>query len=108
MEAIWFVMRTGCPWWALSATHFCSSATAERRFRERDTAGVFGRLHQRRLKAAESAGVIDWSYLAVDGCYVKAPLSRTEEGGRRGSTGASAAPHGQPSWTGRGSFSPLP
>jgi transposase len=41
MEAIWFVMRTGCPWRALNATPFCSSATAERRFREWKQAGVF-------------------------------------------------------------------
>ena len=34
MEAIWFVMRTRCPWQALNATSFCSSASAERRFRE--------------------------------------------------------------------------
>ena len=34
MEAIWFVMRMGCPWRALNATSLCSSATAERRFRE--------------------------------------------------------------------------
>jgi transposase len=99
-EAIWFVRRTGCPWRALNATSFCSSATAERRFREWRRAGVFERLHERCLEVAEAAGTVDWSFLAVDGCHVKAPLSRTEKGGRRGSTGASRARTGRPSSTG--------
>ena len=95
MEAIWFVMRTGCSWRALNATSLCSSATAERRFRDWKQAGVFERLHQRCLEIAEAEGAIDWSFLAVDGCHVKAPLSRTEKGGRRGSTGASRARSGR-------------
>lgn len=106
MEGIWFVMRTGCPWRALNATNLCSSATAERRFREWKRAGVFERLHERCLEIAEAAGTVDWSFLAVDGCHVKAPLSRTEKGGRRGSTGASRARSGRPSSTGPGSSSP--
>ena len=73
MEAIWFVRRTGCPWRALKATSLCSSAPAERRFREWKRAGVFEQPHQRCLEVADAAGVVDWSYLAVDGCHVKAP-----------------------------------
>ena len=88
MEAIWFVMRTGYPWRALNATGLCSSATAERRFRAWKRAGVFERLHRKSLDAAHGAGAIDWSFLAVDGCHVKAPLSRTQKGGHRGSTDA--------------------
>ena len=108
MEAIWFVMRTGCPWRALNATSLCSSATAERRFREWKRAGVFERLHQRCLEIADAAGTVDWSFLAVDGCHVKAPLSRTEKGGHRASTDASRARSGRRSSTGRGSSSPSP
>jgi transposase len=108
MEAIWFVMRTGCPWRALNATTLCSSATAERRFREWKEAGVFERLHRASLDAAHAAGAVDWGFLAVDGHHVKAPLSRTEKGGRRASTGASKARNGRPSSTGAGSSSPSP
>ncbi len=108
MEAIWFVMRTGCPWRALNATTLCSSATAERRFREWKQAGVFERLHRASLEAAHAAGAVDWSFLAVDGCHVKAPLSRTQKGGLRGSTGASKAPSGRLSSTAAASSSPLP
>jgi transposase len=108
MEAIWFVMRTGCPWRALNATSLCSSATAERRFREWKRAGVFERLHQRCLEIADAAGAVDWSFLAVDGCHVKAPLSRTEKGGRRASTGASRARSGRRSSIGQDSSWPSP
>ena len=108
MEAIWFVMRTGCPWRALNATTLCSSATAERRFREWKQAGVFERLHQSGLAAAHAAGAIDWGFLAADGCHVKAPLSRTQKGDRRASTGASRARNGRRSSTGLGWSSPSP
>jgi transposase len=108
MEAIWFVMRTGCPWRALNATTLCSSATAERRFREWKRAGVFERLHRASLDGAHAAGAVDRGFLAVDGCHVKAPLSRTEKGGRRGSTGASRARSGRPSSTAAGSSCPSP
>lgn len=43
MDAIWFVMHTGCPGRALNATSLCSSATAERHFREWKRVGVFER-----------------------------------------------------------------
>jgi transposase len=108
MEATWCVMRTGCPRRALNATTPCSSATAERRFREWRAAGVFERLHRDSLDAAHAAGAIDWGFLAVDGCHVKAPLSRTQKGGRLASTGASRARSGRRSWTGAGSSSPPP
>ena len=59
MEAIWFVMRTGCPWRALNATALCSSATAERRFRQWKQDGVFKRLHETSLDKAHALRAID-------------------------------------------------
>lgn len=106
--AIWFVMRTGCPWRALNATTLCSSATAERRSREWKRACVFERLHRASLDAAHASGAIGRGFPAVDGCHAKAPLSRTEKGGRPGSTGASRARSGPPSSTAAGSPSPSP
>ena len=108
MEAVWFVMRTGCQCRALNATGICSSATAERRFREWKRAGVFERLHRASLDAAHAAGAIDWGFLAVDGSHVAAPLPRTERGGRRGSIGASRARSGRRSPTAAGSSSRSP
>lgn len=43
MNAIFFVLRTGCQWNALNATHICSSSSAHRRFQEWREAGVFER-----------------------------------------------------------------
>lgn len=47
MDAIFFVLRTGCQWNALNATGICSSSSAHRRFQEWTAAGVFhhGLLH---------------------------------------------------------------
>ena len=39
MNAILFVLRTGCQWNALNATGICSSSSAHRRFREWTDAG---------------------------------------------------------------------
>ena len=41
MDGIFFVLRTGCQWKALSATGICPSSTAHDRFQEWVEAGVF-------------------------------------------------------------------
>ncbi len=41
MDAIFFVLRTGCHWNALNATGICSRSSAHRRFQEWTAAGVF-------------------------------------------------------------------
>lgn len=41
MNAILFVLRTGCQWNALDSTGICSCSSAYRRFREWTQAGVF-------------------------------------------------------------------
>jgi putative transposase len=41
MDAIFFVLRTGCQWNALRKTGICSSSSAHRRFQEWVRAGVF-------------------------------------------------------------------
>jgi putative transposase len=38
-DAIFFVLRTGCPWNALRATGSCSSSAAHRRFQRMDQRG---------------------------------------------------------------------
>jgi transposase len=40
MDAIFFVLRTGCQWNALNDTGICSSSAAHRRFQEWAEAGV--------------------------------------------------------------------
>jgi transposase len=74
MNAILFVLRTGCQWNALSGTGICSSSSAHRRFMEWTAAGVFQEFWRRGLLAYDKLVGIDWSWLAMDGAMTKAPL----------------------------------
>src|SRR5215207_2872507 len=49
MDAIFFVLRTGCQWNALNATGICSSSAAHRRFQEWIAADVFVALWEQGL-----------------------------------------------------------
>ena len=74
MDAILFVLRTGCQWEALSATGICSKSSAHRRFQEWTQAGVFRQLWNRGLLAYEELQGIEWEWQALDGAMTKAPL----------------------------------
>jgi transposase len=74
MDAIFFRLRTGCQWNALSATGLCSSSSAHRRFQEWTAAGVFHELWRRGLTEYDALRGIDWTWLAADGAMTKAPL----------------------------------
>jgi len=80
MDAIFFRLRTGCQWNALSATGLCSSSAAHRRFQEWTAAGVFHELWRRGLTAYDALQGIDWSWLAADGAMTKAPLGGENHG----------------------------
>ena len=81
MDAIFFVLRTGCQWNALNPTGLCSSSSAHRRFQEWTEAGGFLALWQSGLAAYEALQGIDWEWLAMDGAITKAPLGG-EKGGQ--------------------------
>jgi putative transposase len=74
MNAILFLLRTGCQWNALNATGICSSSSAHRRFQEWEQAGVFAELWRRGLLAYDKRTGIEWEWLAMDGAMTKAPL----------------------------------
>lgn len=74
MNAIFFVLRTGCQWNALNATGICSSSSAHRRFLEWTQAGVFELLWVQGLLVYDDLKGIDWSWLSMDGAMTKAPL----------------------------------
>lgn len=80
MEAILFVLRTGCQWKALNATRFCPSSTAHDRFQEWVAAGVFQKMWEAGLMAYDDWKGIDWSWLSMDGCMTKAPLGGEKDG----------------------------
>ena len=79
MDAIFFVLRTGCQWNALQDTGLCSSSAAHRRFQEWAAAGVFLAFWEQGLAVYEALQGIDWEWLAMDGAMTKAPL-----GGEKG------------------------
>ncbi len=80
MEAILYVLRTGCQWKALDATKFCPGSTAHDRFQEWVEAGVFQDMWEAGLMAYAECEGIDWSWLSMDGCMTKAPLGGEKDG----------------------------
>jgi putative transposase len=74
-DAIFFVLRTGCQWNALSATGICPSSTAHDRFQQWVQDGFFLRFWQAGLAEYDAFNGIDWSWLSMDGALTKAPLA---------------------------------
>ena len=74
MDAIFFVLRTGCQWNALNKTKICSSSSAHRRFQEWVEADVFVALWEQGLAEYDALQGVDWEWLAMDGAMTKAPL----------------------------------
>ena len=113
MDAILFVLRTGCQWKALDATRFCPGSTAHDRFQEWVEAGVFLAFWDAGLLAYEELKGIDWSWLSMDGCMTKAPLGGEKDRQkphRPGQAGRQAQPAGgrprHPAGAGRGRRQP--
>jgi transposase len=74
MDAIFFVLRTGCQWNALNKTGLCSSSTAHLRFQTWVQAGIFAEIWKRGLTRYDHLKGIDWNWQAMDGALTKAPL----------------------------------
>ena len=80
MDAIFFVLRTGCQWKALDATKFCPGSTAHDRFQEWVQAGVFAEMWKAGLLEYDCLVGIDWDWLSMDGSMTKAPLGGEKDG----------------------------
>ena len=106
MDAIFFVLRTGCQWNALRETGICSSSSAHRRFQEWAAAGVFAAFWREGLLAYEALKGIDWTWLALDGAMGKAPLgggkNRRQSHRPRQARGEALAADRQPRGAARG------
>ncbi len=87
MNAIFYLLRTGCQWSALPKS-LGAPSTVHDRFQEWQKAGLFIRLWQVGLIHYNQVKGIDWTWQAMDGCQVLAPL-----GG--GATGPSFKHHGK-------------
>ena len=90
MNAILFVLRTGCQWGALDATGICNHSSAHRRFQEWVKAGVFEEFWIHGLLSYDELKGIDWSFLSMDGAMTKAPLggeknrAKSDRSGQKG------------------------
>ena len=80
MEAIFFVLRTGCQWNALHETGLCSSSAAHRRCQDWTKADVFLVLWESGLAADEALEGIEWQGRALDGAMTTAPLGGKKVG----------------------------
>ena len=74
MNAIFFVMRTGCPWKALDATGICGASTAHNRFQEWRKAGVFQKLWEAALIDYDDLKKLKFQWTSMDGAMTKSPL----------------------------------
>ena len=74
LDAIFYVLRTGCQWGALSATGLCKKSTAHNRFQAWANAGVFAHLWEQALLEYDDLIGLSWEWLAADGSLHKAPL----------------------------------
>ena len=98
MDGIFFLLRTGCQWGALSATGICSKSSAHRRFQEWVQAGVFAKLWEQGLLEYDELKGLDWQWLAMDGAMTKAPLGGEKDRQkphRPRQTGGQAQPAGR-------------
>ena len=80
LNAILFVLRTGCQWNALDATGICSCSSAYRRFREWTEAGVFLECWRQGLIEYDGIKGVEWEWLAADGAMTKVPLGGERSG----------------------------
>jgi len=104
MNAIFFLVRTGCQWNALDATGICPSSTAYDRFREWVQAGVFQRLWEAGLLEYDQKKGLDWTWQSMDGAMTKAPLGGEKIGTQShgsGETGRQTQPADRGRWRAR-------
>ena len=77
MDAIFYVLRTGCQWKALPRS-LGAASTVHDRFQEWRDGGVFQRMWQAGVLEYDELKGLDWEWQAMDGAMTKAPL-----GGKR-------------------------
>ena len=81
LDAMFYVLRTGCQWKALPRS-LGASSTVHDRFQAWVEQGVFLWMWELGLKVyAEEVG-IEWEWMAMDGAMVKAPLGGKRNGGK--------------------------
>lgn len=81
LDAIWFVLWTGCQWKAITREHFgVSGSTAHARFQQWQQAGIFGEMMAEMVRYYDKKRKIRWKWQAADGKNCPAPLGGEETG----------------------------
>lgn len=75
MDAVFFVLRTGCQWSALDKTGICSSSVAHQRFQAWVAADVFSKMWTKGLLEYDHLKGIKWEWQSMDGAMTKSPLA---------------------------------
>ncbi len=73
MDAIFYLLRTGCQWKALPRS-LGAPSTVHDRFQEWQKAGVFHRMWGVGLAKYDDLKGLDWEWQSMDGVMTKAPL----------------------------------
>ena len=73
MNAIFYVLRTGCQWKALPKS-LGAGSTVHDRFQEWRDAGVFQRLWKQGLTEYDAKKGLEWRWQTIDTAITKAPL----------------------------------
>ncbi len=73
LDAIFYVLRTGCQWNALPRS-LGASSTVHDRFQEWEQQGVFQKRGETGLIEYDLKVGIEWEWQAMDGAMTKAPL----------------------------------
>ena len=86
LDAIFYVLRTGCQWKAVPR-EFGSGSTLHRRFQEWVRRGVFRRLWRAGLLEYDKLAGIQWDWQSIDGAMTKAPLGGEKYGAKSHGSG---------------------
>lgn len=86
MDAIFYVLRTGCQWKALPRS-LGAASTVHDRFQEWRGAGVFERLWRAGVTEYDGLKGLDWEWQAMDGAMTKAPLGGKKHGSQSHGSG---------------------
>lgn len=79
MNAIFYVLRTGCQWNALPRS-LGASSTVHDRFQEWRKAGVFEKMWRESLLEYDARKGIEWEWQSMDTVMTKAPLGGKKHG----------------------------
>lgn len=81
LDAIWFVLWTGCQWQAIRREHFgVSGSTAHARFQQWQKDGIFAAMMAEMVRYYDKKRKIRWKWQAADGKTCPAPLGGEETG----------------------------